>query len=67
MPRAAEQVEVIPLPAAALRLRKSWAVCWRLMLEGQPRGEKRGSRYFVRLDDVERFEREMHTRAGAAL
>lgn len=48
---------LIPLPAAAFRLRRSWASTYALLLQGELRGERRGSRWFVREADVEQFER----------
>ncbi len=50
--------KMIPLPAAAFRLRLPWMKAYDLVLRGRLTGEQRGARWWVRESDVARVERE---------
>jgi Rad3-related DNA helicase len=56
--RAMNEKPMIGLAEAAQRLRLPYQNCHRLLLTGQLRGEKRNGRWYVQLDDVERFAKQ---------
>ena len=43
----------IPLSEAALRLRKSWAQCWRLLLKNEISGRKVDGRWVCDVESVD--------------
>lgn len=45
---------VLPLPDAAMRLKAPYPVAMRLLLTGRLEGERRGSRWFVTAESVQR-------------
>ena len=51
----------IPLPHAAIRLRVSWAMAYRLLLGGELQGEQRRGRWYVKEEDVQRLEAQSRT------
>ena len=50
-------MRMVTLPMAAFRLELSYMQVYRMVLAGKLRGERRGSRWYVRSDDVERLKR----------
>ena len=46
----------VPLPHAAMRIKRSWERTYRLLLGGELRGEQRGGRWYVEEEDVKRLE-----------
>ena len=45
----------LPLSQAAHQLGLSWAQAWRLVLQGELKGEQRNGRWYVAADEIRRF------------
>ena len=45
----------VPLSLAAHQLGLSWAQAWRLVLQGELKGEQRNGRWYVAADEIRRF------------
>jgi len=57
-------VKLIPLSDAAVEMAVSWQTAWRMLLSRELPGVKKGARWFVQRDAVERVVRERETRTN---
>ena len=54
---------MIPLPDAAYRLAVTWSQAWGMVLTRKLAAEKRGNRWYVSVEDVERARSETESAA----
>jgi hypothetical protein len=58
------EIQLVPLPQAALRLGISWEKAWRLVLKGTLKGEQKGGRWMVSENSLRVFIAQRNRRSA---